>query len=133
VTQLNSDPNDTLPTAHNYNGPQFGGPDPNGDGRPLWMNLVERAIGNNNTRLAITLDGVDGATTPEQALDSLVEQGRPLVGGPWADVNGNGTAWEMATLRLKVILGSRDWGTIDWYWRGSKVENMTPPPWAESD
>ncbi|MFI2372299.1 polymorphic toxin type 27 domain-containing protein [Streptomyces sp. NPDC018833] len=114
----------------NYNGPQYGNPDPNGDGRPMWMSKVQAAIDDGDVKLSVALDGVTGATSPRQALDLLVEQGRPLIGDRWDNVYGNGTAWEMALFRLKVLREQRTWESIDWYWAGSKVDDMPRPNWA---
>ncbi|MEU3505980.1 polymorphic toxin type 27 domain-containing protein, partial [Streptomyces hundungensis] len=104
--------------ATTFNGEAFARPVPLAGGRPAWMVAVPEAIDRVGVRLSVSLDGVAGATSPEQALSMLVERGRPLVSGAWEEATngGNGTAWEMATLRLKVILGKRSWQSIDWYW-----------------
>ncbi|MFD9596436.1 polymorphic toxin type 27 domain-containing protein [Kitasatospora sp. NPDC059973] len=124
---------DTL-KARTYNGGSYGDPYPNGDGRPIWMVGVENALGNPNVKISVTLDGVPGAEDPDQALKMLVERGRPLIGPNWkvAAAKTNGTSWEMAVLRLKVVLGKRKWNSIEWYWGGRNVtEKMTVPDWAQ--
>ncbi|MFD7162217.1 polymorphic toxin type 27 domain-containing protein [Streptomyces violascens] len=119
--------------ARTFNGDAFAKPVPLAGGRPAWMVGVPEAIERAGVKLSVSLDGVAGATSPEQALNMLIERGKPLVGGGWEEAakGGNGTAWEMATLRLKVILGKRTWSSVDWYWNGAKVENMPIPDWAQ--
>ncbi|KPH96791.1 Hedgehog/intein hint domain-containing protein [Actinobacteria bacterium OK074] len=116
----------------------FGDPHRSGDGRPVWMVAVEEALENPNVKLSISLDGVPDATNADEALALLVERGRPLIGADWrpAAQGGNGTAWEMATLRLKVLRGPRIWDDIEWYMtqKGEQVPSrVTPakPDWAE--
>ncbi|MFG2951871.1 polymorphic toxin type 27 domain-containing protein [Streptomyces adustus] len=129
------------PGARTFNQKILGRPAPNGDGRPIWMVGVEKALDNKAVKLSISLDGVPDAKTAAEALDKLVERGKPLVGGDWETVarlgSNNGTAWEMATLRLKVILGRQDFDAIDWYFTKpgdtapSLVKNMPKPDWAQ--
>ncbi|GAA2520316.1 RICIN domain-containing protein [Streptomyces longisporus] len=129
------------PGARTFNNKLLGRPAPNGDGRPIWMAGVEKALDNRSVKLSISLDGVPDAKTAAEALNKLVERGKPLVGGDWRAVaelgSNNGTAWEMATLRLKVILGRRDFDAIDWYFTkpGDKapslVKDMPKPDWAQ--
>jgi hypothetical protein len=121
------------PMAHNFNGKAFGSPDPDSDGRPLWMSRVSSAIGRGTTKLSVSLDGVEGAENATDALNSLVKQGMPLVGKHFSEVYGNGTAWEMALLRLSVITGKRSFSDVDFYFGGVKQLDMTPPAWAVSD
>lgn len=102
---------------------------------------VEKALDNRSVKLSISLDGVVDAKTAAEALSKLVERGKPLVGGDWQTVarvnSNNGTAWEVATLRLKVILGRRDFEAVDWYFTkpGDKapslVKDMPTPDWAQ--
>ncbi|WP_412543080.1 polymorphic toxin type 27 domain-containing protein [Longispora sp. K20-0274] len=134
VTWLRSMPPDDGgdPNAINYNGPAYRPPYPSGDGRPTWMVLVANAISDRKTRISVTLDGVkvdnkNYASSPEEALNALLRQGRPLVGKHWSKVYGAGTSWEMALLRLSVLRGARPWSTIDWYWHGEKYTAMTQP------
>lgn len=118
--------------ARTYNDPKYGSEFPGGDGRPIWMVGVDRALGTPGVNISVSLDGVDGAKTADQALAMLVERGQPLV-GDWrlGASGGNGTAWEMAILRLKVILGRRSWESVTWYWGGKDVtKEMTKPEWA---
>ncbi|MFF1477326.1 polymorphic toxin type 27 domain-containing protein [Streptomyces sp. NPDC058301] len=115
-----------------FNGPAFAEQLELAGGKPAWMVGVEEAIQNSAVKLSVSLDGVTGAKSAEQALDMLVERGRPLVGADWrlATQWGNGTAWEMATLRLKVLLGKRTWESVDWYWEGSPYKPARPD-WAQ--
>ncbi|MFI5797471.1 polymorphic toxin type 27 domain-containing protein [Streptomyces sp. NPDC051677] len=127
--------------ARTFNNKLLGRPAPGGDGRPIWMAGVEKALDNRSVKLSISLDGVPDAKTAAEALNKLVERGKPLVGGDWRTVaeqgNNNGTAWEVATLRLKVILGRRDFEAVDWYFTkpGDKVpslvKDMPTPDWAQ--
>ncbi|MGW2884190.1 polymorphic toxin type 27 domain-containing protein [Streptomyces griseoruber] len=129
------------PGARTFNLKILGEPAPNGDGRPIRMAGVEKALDNKSVKLSISLDGVPGAKTAAEALDKLVERGRPLLGGNWQAVaqvgSDNGTAWEVATLRLKVVRGVRDFDAIDWYFTkpGDKapslVKDMPKPDWAQ--
>ncbi|WP_330289046.1 polymorphic toxin type 27 domain-containing protein [Streptomyces sp. NBC_00576] len=127
--------------ARTFNHKLLGRPAPGGDGRPIWMVGVEKALDNRSVKLSISLDGVVDAKTAAEALSKLVERGKPLVGGDWQTVarvnSNNGTAWEVATLRLKVILGRRDFEAVDWYFTkpGDKapslVKDMPTPDWAQ--
>ncbi|WP_460064944.1 polymorphic toxin type 27 domain-containing protein [Streptomyces sp. YKOK-I1] len=129
------------PGARTFNLKILGEAAPNSDGRPIWMAGVEKALDNKSVKLSISLDGVPGAKTAAEALDKLVERGKPLVGGDWRKVaergSNNGTAWEVATLRLKVILGRRNFEAVDWYFTkpGDKapslIKDMPKPDWAQ--
>ncbi|MEU9097259.1 polymorphic toxin type 27 domain-containing protein [Streptomyces sp. NPDC048361] len=119
--------------ARTFNAKIFGNPMAMAGGQPEWMAGVREALDRSAVKISVSLDGVAGATSPGEALSMLVERGRPLVSGDWSEAarSGNGTAWEMATLRLKVIGGRRTWKSIDWYWNGSIVEDMPIPDWAQ--
>ncbi|WP_449350003.1 polymorphic toxin type 27 domain-containing protein [Streptomyces shaanxiensis] len=116
----------------------FDRPHPNSDGRPIWMVAVEDTLANSRVKVSVSLDGVPDAKNAADALEKLIARGRPLVGGDWtlATKSGNGTAWEMATLRLKVVNGARRWTDFDWYMTkpGEKVPSlvtdMPVPDWA---
>ncbi|MGW5250680.1 polymorphic toxin type 27 domain-containing protein [Streptomyces sp. NPDC004129] len=107
----------------------------------MWMAGVEKALDNKSVKLSISLDGVPDAKTAAEALNRLVERGKPLVGGNWRAVatpgSNNGTAWEVATLRLKVTLGRRDFDVVDWYFTKPDdkapglVKDMPKPDWAQ--
>nr|WP_168515369.1 polymorphic toxin type 27 domain-containing protein [Streptomyces sp. S1D4-11]QIZ00611.1 hypothetical protein HEP87_51225 [Streptomyces sp. S1D4-11] len=83
----------------------------------------------------------DDAKTAAEALNKLIERGKPLAGGDWEKVaklgSTNGTAWEVATLRLKVILERRNFDAVDWYFTkpGDKVpslvKDMPKSDWAQ--
>ncbi|MFD8220850.1 polymorphic toxin type 27 domain-containing protein [Streptomyces sp. NPDC059697] len=72
----------------------------------------------------------DDAKTAAEALNKFIERGKPLVGGDWEKVaklgSNNGTAWEVARLRLKVILERRNFDAVDWYFTkpGDKVPSL---------
>ncbi len=90
-----------------------------------------------SVKLSISLDGI----TPTEALNKLLERGMPLVGGDWRAVakpgSNNGTAWEVATLRLKIVLGVRKFEDVDWYFTKpgatvpTRVTGMPIPEWAK--
>ncbi|WP_405930981.1 polymorphic toxin type 27 domain-containing protein [Streptomyces sp. NBC_00827] len=118
--------------------PGLGDPFPGANGRPVWMFAVEEAIAHPKVRLSVSLDGVSGAGSADEALALLLERGKPLVGAHWTEAakTGNGTAWEVATLRVKTIVGQRFWKDIEWYRTkpGDTVPTRaypTKPDWAE--
>lgn len=130
----------TMLGGRTFNAKQgFGDPFPGAEGgRPVWMFAVEGAIAHPNVRLSVLLDGVPGAGSADEALALLLERGKPLIGANWREAakTGNGTAWEVATLRVKTILGQRFWKDIEWYITkpGEKVPTRaypTKPDWAE--
>ncbi|MFF2520400.1 polymorphic toxin type 27 domain-containing protein [Streptomyces sp. NPDC058086] len=129
------------PGARTFNHELLGKPAPGGDGRPIWMAGVEKALDDKSVKLSISLDGVPDAKTAAEALNRPIERGKRLVGGDWQTVakagSDNGTAWEVVTLRLNVILGRRDFDAVDWYFTkpGDKVpslaKDMPKPDWAQ--
>ncbi|TQK51785.1 intein [Streptomyces sp. SLBN-118] len=112
-----------------FNGRAFAKPVGIAGGKPAWMVGVEAAIENKTVRLAVSLDGVAGATTAEEALAMLVKRGQEVVGPNWqlATREGYGTAWEMATLRVKVLLEKRTFESIEWYWKNAPYEFKNSP------
>ncbi|MFJ8492024.1 polymorphic toxin type 27 domain-containing protein [Streptomyces sp. NPDC094038] len=103
-----------------FNGRAFADELPEGMGmgiRPVWTVGVERAVANPNVELSVTLDGIQGANTADEALDALLARGETIKAGDWETVrsNGFGTAWEMVTLRRAVRLGDRNWSSIKWF------------------
>ncbi|MFF4399459.1 polymorphic toxin type 27 domain-containing protein [Streptomyces sp. NPDC001480] len=85
--------------------------------RPIWTVGVERAVSNPAVDLSVSLDGVQGAKTADEALTKLLQRGETITPGDWETVrkNGYGTAWEMTQLRKSVRLGDRSWSSIKWY------------------
>ncbi|MFG3047978.1 polymorphic toxin type 27 domain-containing protein [Streptomyces sp. NPDC048241] len=116
-----------------FNNRAFGAPVESSGGRPAWMVGVLEAVGNPEVKLSVSLDGVKDATSPAEALDKLVERGIPLMGADWgpAAAAGNGTAWEMASLRSAMRMEKRQWSSVDWYWKGAKVTDMPVPAWGQ--
>ncbi|MFF2580073.1 polymorphic toxin type 27 domain-containing protein [Streptomyces goshikiensis] len=115
-----------------FNQRPLGKPDPANPNWSLWMSGVDLALGTKGIKISVNLDGVSGAKNANAALDTLINTGKPLIGKSAEEIEGNGTAWEMATLRLKVITGQREWGTIEWYFGGKNVtKQMTVPEWAK--
>lgn len=128
------------PGAHTYNGDDYSG---DVNGTPIWMSNVMAAVGDQNTTLSITLDGMPNRNgdlgnwnTPEAIQEAFlvaVERGRQFgVGknqtrpGP-----GNGTAWEMSVVARNVLafnddLGDRSWDSIHWYSNNERV--IVPEP-----
>ncbi|MGW2481795.1 polymorphic toxin type 27 domain-containing protein [Streptomyces sp. NPDC001571] len=115
-----------------FNGKAFAKPVEIAGGKPAWMVGVEAAMENQTVRLGVSLDGVEGAKTAEEALAMLVKRGQEAVGPNWklATQTGYGTAWEMATLRVKVLLEKRSFQSIQWYWKNVpyKFDNV-PADW----
>jgi hypothetical protein len=135
------------PGAHTYNGKPY---DEVEAGGPVWMTNVEAAVGDRNTTLSITLDGMPNKAgergnwnTPEtivEAFQQAVRDGR----GFSKDLNnlpvGAGTAWEMSVVALNVrmheggialgepeseLLG-RSWDSINWYSGNEKIDVPRP-------
>ncbi|MFF4491056.1 polymorphic toxin type 27 domain-containing protein [Streptomyces sp. NPDC001544] len=98
--------------------------------RPIWTVGVERAVSNPAVDLSVSLDGVQGAATADEALTKLLQRGETITPGDWETVrrNGYGTAWEMTQLRKSVRLGDRSWSSIKWYRTNAKgvVERVFP-------
>ncbi|WP_436841724.1 polymorphic toxin type 27 domain-containing protein [Streptomyces cyaneofuscatus] len=85
--------------------------------RPLWTVGVEQAVSKANVKISVSLDGVAGAKSADEALDLLLERGATIKAGDWATIrsNGFGTAWEMIKLRTAVRMEQRTWKSIRWY------------------
>ncbi|SDI87452.1 polymorphic toxin type 27 domain-containing protein [Nonomuraea jiangxiensis] len=105
--------------GYTFNRQAFAVATPNGDGRPLWMTAATEAANNSSVRLSVTLDGVPGATTADEALASLLARGDKVPPGDWRTVadpkNGLGTAWEMTELRRAYRMERRTWESIEFY------------------
>ncbi|MEU8545045.1 polymorphic toxin type 27 domain-containing protein [Streptomyces sp. NPDC048717] len=106
--------------AKTFNGPAYGPelPEELGYGvRSLWTVGVENAIANPKVNISVILDGVEGATTADEALTLLLERGEKIPANNWTIIQagGNGTAWEMAKLRTAVRTGDRNWNSIEWW------------------
>ncbi|WP_203823026.1 polymorphic toxin type 27 domain-containing protein [Paractinoplanes ferrugineus] len=113
--------------AHTFNNESFG--TPGVSGRPKWTEGVEEAIGNENTKISVALDGIPGGSAVEK-FAAAYRRGVPLQ-GDWraAALSGNGTAWELAKLGNAVRFGRREWGGIDFY-HGRKID-LAEPDWSE--
>ncbi|MGW1013131.1 polymorphic toxin type 27 domain-containing protein [Streptomyces termitum] len=85
--------------------------------RAIWTVGVERAVSNPNVKLSVSLDGVEGAATADQALAKLLERGDSIPDSSWKLIQdgGYGTAWEMVKLRTALRMEYRKWASIDWY------------------
>ncbi|MFG2145849.1 polymorphic toxin type 27 domain-containing protein [Streptomyces sp. NPDC048696] len=135
--------------AHTFNGKSFGRELPESLGmgkRPIWTVGVERAVSNPTVPISVSLDGVEGAKTADEALELLLKRGETIKPGDWETVRsrGYGTAWEMTKLRTAVRLGEgeggRNWSSIEWYMTNAegkvvrvhperfKLANGTPVP-----
>ena len=114
---------DKLATAvggRTFNGKEFGTELSESLGmgiRPLWTVGVERAVSNPNVTLSVSLDGVQGARTADEALTLLLQRGETITPNDWAAIRstGYGTAWEMIKLRTAVRLEQRSWSSIEWH------------------
>ncbi|MFJ1805193.1 MULTISPECIES: polymorphic toxin-type HINT domain-containing protein [unclassified Streptomyces] len=107
--------------------------------RPNWMNAVPEAANNPRVRITFALDGLldeegNEFGSAQEAFDATVPRGRGLAGGAWqkAQKGGNQTAWELGVVARSVILGRREWGTIEWYWGGQPAE-LRDPGWGEGE
>ncbi|KUO16635.1 polymorphic toxin type 27 domain-containing protein [Streptomyces dysideae] len=116
-----------------FNGRAFADELPEGMGmgvRPVWTVGVERTVKNPNVELSVSLDGVQGAKTADEALEMLLKRGETIKAGDWQTVtsSGYGTAWEMVQLRTAVRLENRSWSSIKWYRTNAKgeVERVFP-------
>ncbi|MFG1954728.1 LamG-like jellyroll fold domain-containing protein [Micromonospora sp. NPDC048830] len=108
--------------AYTFNGPELGKLDNNG--QPMWMNKVDEALRDKSVHIAVTLDGLTGATPLEQFQNSM-RAGQKLRG--WRDVaSGNGTNWEMSRLSLALMLGKRSPSSVSWYVNGVKQSLRLP-------
>ncbi|MFE7587702.1 polymorphic toxin type 27 domain-containing protein, partial [Streptomyces gardneri] len=120
-----------------FNGGEYGIKLPRDMGlgeRPIWTIGVEEAVGNRTVRISVSLDGVPGATSAQDALDKLLLKGEGLNPKDWdtiAGKGGNGTAWEMTKLRSAVRVDNRGWSNIDWWMTNSegKVVRVYPERW----
>lgn len=101
--------------------------------RPLWTVGVEQAVANGNVRISVSLDGVPGARTPDEALNALITRGEGITIGDWETIRskGMGTAWEMTKLRSAVRVEDRGWKSIDWWMTDAegKVVQVYPEKW----
>ncbi|WP_406303168.1 DUF6531 domain-containing protein [Streptomyces sp. NBC_00885] len=162
VLGLNQDPTDASDTlarhlrerpddpdlgAHTYNGPDYGGIE---GGAPVWMTNVMAAVGDRNTTLSITLDGMpnsDGVrgnwNTPESivaAFQQAVQDGEGYSTKEGNRPLGAGTAWEMNVVARNVrmheggiahgdsedeLLG-RSWESIHWYSNNERIDVPRP-------
>ncbi|MFG1705306.1 polymorphic toxin type 27 domain-containing protein [Nonomuraea sp. M3C6] len=122
--------------AFTFNNRALGAPFPNGDGRPIWMVAVTEAVSNPSIRLSVSLDGVPGARTADEALTALLARGDTVPAGNWqmvAEVNsGLGTAWEMTELRRAYRLEKRTWESVEFHMtvdgQVTRVFPKPPPP-----
>ncbi|MFI7224835.1 polymorphic toxin type 27 domain-containing protein [Nonomuraea angiospora] len=119
--------------AFTFNNRALGAPYPHGDGRPIWMQAVTEAVGNPNIRLSVSLDGVSGASTADEALAALFARGDTVPAGNWRMVaepnSGLGTAWEMTELRRAYRMDKRTWDSVEFYMtQGGQVTRVYPKP-----
>ncbi|MFC9704149.1 polymorphic toxin type 27 domain-containing protein [Streptomyces sp. NPDC056943] len=139
VLGINPHSDDLIKTVggRTFNGGDFGIKLPRDMGlgeRPIWTIGVEEAVGNRTVRISVSLDGVPGATSAQDALDKLLLRGEGLDPTDWGTIagkGGNGTAWEMTKLRSAVRVDNRGWSKIDWWMTNSegKVVQVYPERW----
>ncbi|PHQ48351.1 type IV secretion protein Rhs [Streptomyces cinnamoneus] len=140
---LRERPDDPIPGAHTYNGKPYDDVEASG---PVWMTNVMAAVGDENTTLHVTLDGmpnrngeVGNWNTPEaiaEAFQVAVRRGEPFGVSHESDYAppGNGTAWEMSVIARNVRihnddpdLGGRSWDSIRWYSNNQHIPNVPQP------
>ncbi|MFJ4853698.1 RHS repeat-associated core domain-containing protein [Streptomyces sp. NPDC088730] len=135
------------PGAHTYNGGDYAQIEPSG---PVWMTNVMAAVGDRDTTLFITLDGMPNSrgeygnwNTPETIVDAFQTAVRN--GQPFSTTPGNypgpglGTAWEMSVVARNVRMYESDvmfnepdplgrpWEEIRWYSGNEEVKNVPKP------
>ncbi|WP_051804821.1 polymorphic toxin type 27 domain-containing protein [Streptomyces griseus] len=104
-----------------FNGPPYGSEIAKGlgyaEGQPIWTVGVEKAVQNGSVKLSVTLDGVEGAKTADEALSALLARGEKIGFSDWELIRskGYGTAWEMSKLRMALRMEYRTWDSIEWY------------------
>jgi hypothetical protein len=103
--------------ARTFNGKAYSGQVEFAGGRPAWMVGVENAVPDPAVELSVTLDGVIGAETADDAIKLLSQRGDTIPAGNWqmAAEEGYGTAWEMTEIRRALRLEKRPWESIKWY------------------
>ncbi|MFJ7958492.1 polymorphic toxin type 27 domain-containing protein, partial [Streptomyces sp. NPDC096319] len=107
--------------------------------RPIWTVGVEESLMNSNVKISVSLDGVEGAKTADEALTMLLQRGETITGNDWKTIRsgGYGTAWEMIKLRAALRLGYHKWDSIKWYMikrdaAGKEVlDALGKPVWEE--
>ncbi|MER6100653.1 polymorphic toxin type 27 domain-containing protein, partial [Streptomyces sp. NPDC001728] len=85
--------------------------------RAIWTVGVERAVSNPNVKLSVSLDGVEGAKTADEALSMLLARGDSIPDSSWKLIQdgGYGTAWEMVKLRAALRMEYRKWASVEWH------------------
>ncbi|MEE1756382.1 RHS repeat-associated core domain-containing protein [Streptomyces sp. SP18CS02] len=137
------------PGAHTYNGPDYAGEE---EGGPIWMTNVMAAIGDRNTTLSITLDGMPNSrgeignwNTPETIVDAFQHAARhgAQFNSRHEDnypLTGDGTAWEMSQVAYAVRnydgaaawgdpedeRPGRPWEEIHWYSNNERIDVPKP-------
>ncbi|MGC4967517.1 DUF6531 domain-containing protein [Streptomyces globisporus] len=135
------------PGAHTYNGSDYAGVEASG---PIWMTNVMAAVGDRDTTLSITLDGMPNSrgeygnwNTPETIVDAFqtaVRNGQPFGTAPqnWPS-DGLGTAWEMSVVARNVRMYEsslmfdddepigRPWEEIRWYSGNEEIKEVPKP------
>ncbi|MEU5283034.1 RHS repeat-associated core domain-containing protein [Streptomyces sp. NPDC020755] len=135
------------PGAHTYNGSDYAGVEASG---PTWMTNVMAAVGDRDTTLSITLDGMPNSrgeygnwNTPETIVDAFqtaVRNGQPFDTAPqnWPS-DGLGTAWEMSVIARNVRMYEsslmfdddepigRPWEEIRWYSGNEEIKEVPKP------
>ncbi|WP_330446360.1 RHS repeat-associated core domain-containing protein [Streptomyces anulatus] len=135
------------PGAHTYNGSDYAGVEASG---PIWMTNVMAAVGDRDTTLSITLDGMPNSrgeygnwNTPETIVDAFqtaARNGQPFGTAPqnWPS-DGLGTAWEMSVVARNVRMYEsslmfdddepigRPWEEIRWYSGNEEITDVPKP------
>jgi hypothetical protein len=113
--------------AGTYNGDPWGNPDPGKPGQvPRWVNMVWAAINDPNTKLSITLDGLDGAaddmSAAQKAYARFQDAARRAYGVKERDLEpGMQTSWELAQLAFAFQVGNRGADSVEFYVDGKNV------------
>lgn len=122
--------------AGTYNGDPWGNPDPNKPGTvPRWVNMVSTAINDPNTKLSVTLDGLEltpdgkdvdtsGMSTAQIAFakfQTAAHKGYGLDIKDEAQRRRNGTNWEMQKLAMAFQGESRTPDSVAFYLDGKNI------------
>ncbi|MEV7075364.1 polymorphic toxin type 27 domain-containing protein [Streptomyces sp. NPDC093990] len=78
--------------------------------------LLPQQRRNPNVQITVSLDGVAGAHSADEAMKLLLVRAETIPNSDWKLIqsSGYGTAWEMVKLRTAVRLGDRNWRSIEW-------------------
>ncbi|MFD7784994.1 polymorphic toxin-type HINT domain-containing protein [Streptomyces nojiriensis] len=105
---------------------------------PKWMQAVEEAANNPNVKIRFALDGLltghpdkggKPFKTAQEAFDHHLKRAQEMKGDNW-EVHasaGNQTTWELGVISRSMLPGNnRPWGSVEFFWKGVKVDITDP-------